>query len=105
MDNSKLASTSSEEPLVSPQRRSLIASPQASMSASVSEKYMSFPDEPYLWKLGSEDDDEDDDDDLHYPDQDAKSTDRELSGPIWTYRGLINVGLLTILVAALLMLL
>lgn len=105
MDNSKLASTSSEEPLVQPQRRSQLFSPPASMSPSVSEKYMNFPDEPYLWKFGPEDDNPEDDDGLHYPEESAKATDKESSGPVWTYRGIMNIGFLAILTAAILMLL
>ncbi|TIB38904.1 hypothetical protein E3P86_01376 [Wallemia ichthyophaga] len=104
----KLASTSSEEPLtiVPPvARRSLMASPQASMSASVSEKYMSFPDEPYLFeRVAEEDDDDNADDDLHRPDEYVKATDRVASGRLCTRRGILNVGMLVLLTAALLML-
>ncbi|TIB80952.1 glycoside hydrolase family 16 protein [Wallemia mellicola] len=100
----KLASTSSEEPLVQPQRRSQLFSPPASMSPSVSEKYMNFPDEPYLWKFGPEDDNPEEDDGLHYPEESAKATDKESSGPVWTYRGIMNIGFLAILTAAILML-
>lgn len=97
-------STSTPQQTPQQTRRSqLPISPPASMTPSVSEKYMSFPDEPFIW--GMNDENPEDDDGLHYPDSKARPTDIEPTGTLWTPRGFLNVGFLALLLAALLMLL